>query len=232
MVVMTGTTGDFTDVMVVIPAFNEGAMIGQVVRAVRQSFPHVLVVDDGSTDDTAAVAREAGAHLAVHAINLGQGGALITGLKVAADLPSMRWIVTFDADGQHRVEDAAVMVKVARERDLDVVLGSRFTGGGTTNAGRLRRVVLKAATAYTRWSTGLPLTDTHNGLRVMSSEFAGRLTLKERGMGHASEILDQIADLSARWTEVPVAITYTDYSRSKGQSVSNAVNIMFDRLLG
>ncbi|MEI2717426.1 MAG: glycosyltransferase family 2 protein [Candidatus Nanopelagicales bacterium] len=227
---VAGDSLTFDDVLVVIPAWNEAPVIEQVVKSVLIEFPHVLVIDDGSSDGTAELAAAAGARTAVHALNLGQGGALATGLDVARQLPWVRWVVTFDADGQHLAGDAARMVDIARRDNLDVVLGTRFSGG-TTNAGRWRRMTLRAATAYTRWSTGLKVTDTHNGLRVLSREFAARLHLRERGMGHASEILDQIAEQSAQWVEVPVDITYTQYSVAKGQPISNAVTILFDRLM-
>lgn len=224
-------SGPLSDVLVIVPAFNEVSVIGRVVGALRAEFDKVLVVDDGSTDQTAEVARMAGSHVARHAINLGQGAALATGIRVATRLPAVNWIVTFDADGQHQVTDAVRLVEHARSGGYDVVLGTRF-GGGRPEMPTRKRWLLRAATAYTRWSTGLAVTDTHNGLRVFRRDFAARLNLKETGMGHASEILDRIAELSANWGELPVDIRYTEYSKANGQPMSNSVNIMFDRMLG
>lgn len=216
------------DVLVVVPAHNESGVIGPVVEDLAVQFPNVLVIDDGSADATGQVAAQAGAKVAYHLINLGQGGALITGFKVASALPRINWVVTFDADGQHRVEDAVAMLELARSDQLDVVLGTRF-GEGTSDASAVKRFVLRLATVYTRWSTGLSVTDTHNGLRVLSRQVAEGIVIRDRGMGHASDILDFIAHTNLNWQEHPVHIAYTDYSTAKGQSMFNALNIIFDR---
>ena len=214
------------DVAVVIPMYNEAAVIGGVVTAVRRWFPTVVCVDDGSADGSAEAAAAAGAIVVRHALNLGQGGALMTGLEMARTLP-VEYVVTFDADGQHRPEDAARMVQVARERGLDVVLGSRFLEDGPEIPAS-RRLLLRAAVAFTRITTGLPVTDTHNGLRVLSRGSVERLRITQSGMAHASEILHEIARLHLSYVEVPVSIDYTDYSMAKGQSNLNAVNVLHE----
>lgn len=221
--------GTNADVAVVIPALNEAAVIGEVVSGVREQLPLVIVVDDGSTDATTAVARTAGARVVRHRVNLGQGASLRTGIQAALRVPAVRWIVTFDADGQHQPGDAVALVQRARAGDVDVVLGTRF-GGAKVEAGPAKRLLLKAAVIYTRAETKLPLTDTHNGLRALSREFAEGLQIRERGMGHATEILDHVARSGSRWVEVPVHIRYTDYSKAKGQPMINSVNILFDSL--
>lgn len=218
------------DVAVVIPAYNEGEVIADTVRSLFPDFSLVIVVDDGSRDSTAARAAQAGARVVRHAVNLGQGGALQTGITAALMLPQVHYIVTFDADGQHRPEDAATMTQELRSGRYDVALGTRFAGT-KVEAGLAKRMLLKAAVIYTRRDTGLPLTDTHNGLRAMTREFAQGLTITESGMGHASEILNHVAESEARWVEVPVQIRYTEYSKAKGQPMINSVNIMFDRFL-
>lgn len=217
-----------SDVIVVVPAHNEAEVIGPLIARLISVFPNVLVVDDGSTDDTGSIASASGARVAQHLFNLGQGGALITGFKVAAALNHIRWVVTFDADGQHQVEDAAAMLDLGRREGLDIVLGTRF-GEGTSDATFTKRAMLRMATVYTRWSTGIDVTDTHNGLRVLRREVAQGIVIRDRGMGHASDILDYVASNNLKWCEQPVHIAYTEYSRSKGQSMFNALNIMFDR---
>lgn len=108
---------------VVIPMFNEATVIGDVVRAVRERFGRVVCVDDGSADESGASARAAGAEVVRHPVNLGQGAALETGLRRALGDPATDYVVTFDADGQHSVEDAAAMVAAAAELGVQVVLG-------------------------------------------------------------------------------------------------------------
>jgi glycosyltransferase involved in cell wall biosynthesis len=220
----------YDDVWVVVPLYNESSVIGDVVRGVRGTFEHVACVDDGSTDGSAAAASAAGAVVVRHPVNLGQGAALQTGFEYALSVPSMRWVVTFDADGQHQVSDVVAMLEMADADGLDVVFGSRFLDD-RTEAGFLKGLVLKTAVGYTNLTTGTRLTDAHNGLRVMSREVVSRLDITQNRMAHASELVHQIGQLDIRYGESPVHILYTDYSRSKGQSLWNAVNILADLIL-
>ncbi|WP_432495405.1 glycosyltransferase family 2 protein [Kineococcus gypseus] len=214
-----------------MPLYQEAAVVGGVVEELLGTFPLVVCVDDGSRDGSAAAARAAGAVVVRHAVNMGQGAALQTGLEYALRDPLTRSVVTFDADGQHRVADAAAMVDRLRSEDLDVVFGSRFLDD-RTELDRLRRVVLRLATFYTNRSTGVRLTDAHNGLRVLSREGAAALRITHNRMAHASEIVAQVGRGHLRWAEHPVQVLYTDYSRSKGQSLLNSVNILVETLLG
>lgn len=216
-----------TDAWLVVPLYQEGAVIGDVVRQARATFPHVVCVDDGSSDGSAARAEEAGAVVVRHPVNLGQGAALQTGIDWVLTRTDARYLVTFDADGQHQVSDAADMVRRAREEDLAVVFGSRFLDG-RTRPGLLKRVVLKLAVRITNRSTGLRLTDAHNGLRVIRRDAAAGVHLTQNRMAHASEIVLQLGRTGLPWREHPVHLLYTDYSKSKGQSLLNAVNILFE----
>ena len=220
----------YDDVWLVIPLYNEGSVIGDVVRQARAAFPNVVCVDDGSTDGSAAAAEAAGAVVVRHPVNLGQGAALQTGFEYALSVPSMRWVVTFDADGQHQVADVVAMLEMARADGLDVVFGSRFLDD-RTEAGFLKALVLKAAVGYTNLTTRTRLTDAHNGLRVMSRDVVSRVEITQNRMAHASELVHQIGHLGIRYGESPVHILYTDYSRSKGQSLWNAVNILVELIL-
>jgi polyprenyl-phospho-N-acetylgalactosaminyl synthase len=213
------------DIWLVIPLYNEGPVIGDVVRGARTVFPNVVCVDDGSTDDSVAQARTAGARVVEHPVNLGQGAALQTGFEFALRQPSMRWVVTFDADGQHQVADVEAMIAKARAENLDVVFGSRFLDD-RTSPGLLKKLVLRLAIGYTNLTTGTRLTDAHNGLRVLSRGVVERLDLAQNRMAHASELVAQIGDLDVRYGESPVHILYTDYSKAKGQSLWNSVNIL------
>ena len=218
------------EVWLVIPLFNEARVIGDVVRSAREVFPHVVCVDDGSSDDSAAQAAAAGAVVVRHPVNLGQGAALQTGFEYALSVPTMRWVVTFDADGQHQVSDVVEMLDKARAEDLQVVFGSRFLDR-RTEAGALKKVVLRLAVAYTNLTTRTRLTDAHNGLRVISRSVVERIDITQNRMAHASELVAQIGEMDIRYGESPVHILYTDYSRSKGQSVWNAVNILVELIL-
>jgi glycosyltransferase involved in cell wall biosynthesis len=214
---------------VVIPTYNEASVIADVVREVQTAFPHVLVVDDGSSDDSTARARAAGAFVVGHPINLGQGASLQTGFDFALRDPLMTEVVTFDADGQHQVADAVGMVERLRSENLDVVIGSRFLDDRTQMT-RLKRGTLRLAAFYTRLTTGMALTDAHNGLRVIRRGLLEKIDLRQNRMAHASELVDQIGGAKAAWAEYPTHIVYTEYSKAKGQSVLNSINILVELL--
>lgn len=212
---------------VVIPLYNEADVIAGVIAGLRKEFVNIICVDDGSVDGSARVAAEAGARLVQHPVNLGQGAALQTGIDFAVLHPECEYIVTFDADGQHRVEDAVAMLAAAREQDVAVVFGSRFLDD-RTRPGWMKKVVLKTAVWVTNMTTGMRLTDAHNGLRVIRRDAAERIELKQDRMAHATEIVLEIGRTRLPWVEYPVELLYTDYSKAKGQSVLNSVNILVD----
>lgn len=216
-------------VAVVIPAFDEGNRVGAVVAACRQRFPLVIVVDDGSADATSAVARAAGAEVVRHPINLGQGAALQTGIARALERGA-QWIVTLDADGQHDPADGERLVALARERGWDVCLGSRFLGG-TIGMPRARRVLLRLARAFQSLTTGLPLTDVHNGLRALSRRAAMSIELRQDRMAHASELVAAAGRLGLPLGEGPVTVRYTADTLAKGQGPLAALHIVVDLLL-
>ncbi|MGZ4607007.1 MAG: glycosyltransferase family 2 protein [Blastococcus sp.] len=213
------------DTWVVVPLYNEATVIADVVRGIREAFPQVVCVDDGSSDGSAVAARKGGAVVVQHPVNLGQGAALQTGIAYALRDPEMKYIVTFDADGQHQVSDAVAMIEKLRTGTADVVFGSRFLDS-RTKPGRAKRTLLRAAVVYTNLTTKMRLTDAHTGLRAMSRAVAERLDIRQNRMAHASEIVEQIGSGGFRYAEHPVHIIYTDYSRSKGQSMLNSVNIV------
>lgn len=209
--------------------YNEASVVGTVIKGLREVFPHVVCVDDGSTDGSQTVARDAGAVVVQHPVNLGQGAALQTGIAYALQDAELDCIVTFDADGQHRVVDAQAMVARILSGEAEIVLGSRFLDD-RTKLSFAKRIVLRTAAVQSRMATGMNLTDAHNGLRAFGPSVAAKINLRQNRMAHASELVHQIAELKPRWVEQPVEIIYTDYSKSKGQSLLNSVNILADLL--
>jgi polyprenyl-phospho-N-acetylgalactosaminyl synthase len=227
--ILWGIETRYHDVWVVIPAYNEATVIGDVIADVRSVFDHIVVVDDGSQDDTGPIALRAGAHVVRHPVNLGQGAAIQTGVEYARAQPGAQVFVTFDADGQHRVKDVVRMIDRLSADDVDIVIGTRFTEPAiTTKMPLLKRIVLRTAVFLSPRSRRLGLTDAHNGLRVFNKTVADGLNITMNGMSHATEFIALIAENRWRVTEEPVEILYTDYSKSKGQPLVNGVNIVFD----
>ncbi|MBL3681043.1 glycosyltransferase family 2 protein [Leucobacter aridicollis] len=217
------------DVWVVIPLFNEATVIASVINGLLPTFPNVVCIDDGSTDGSGVIAEVAGARLVSHPINLGQGAALQTGFEFALERDA-RFVVTFDADGQHRVEDAVAMVERARTEDVAIVFGSRFLDD-RTKPGVLKKIVLKTAVWVTNVTTRTKLTDAHNGLRVIREDALRQIKLRQDRMAHGTEIVVQLGRTGLPFVEQPVEVLYTDYSKAKGQSLLNSVNILVDLLI-
>jgi len=216
-------------VAIIIPVYNEAEVVAGVVNSILKHFRHVVCVNDGSKDASSEELNKTDAYVIEHPINMGQGAAIQTGIEFARQLP-VDCFVTFDADGQHRISDVQLMVTEMKTGEYDIVLGSRFLGS-TVGINSSKRMVLKLAIWFSRLTSGLALTDTHNGLRIFNKKVARGMQITQPDMTHASEILEIIADKKYRYKEVPVTIEYTEYSRRKGQSIINAVNIGFDTLL-
>jgi polyprenyl-phospho-N-acetylgalactosaminyl synthase len=221
---------EIRNVWIVVPAFNEAGVIGDVITDVRSVFTNVVCVDDGSEDGTGDIARRAGAHLVRHPVNLGQGAAIQTGVEYARRQPGAQVFATFDADGQHRVKDLVTMIERLDTDGVDVVIGTRF-GPGVSRPPLLKRVVLQTATRLSPRGRRLGLTDTNNGLRVFNKTVADGLDITMSGMSHATEFIMLIDENRWRVAEEPVEVLYTEYSQSKGQPLLNGVNIIFDGFL-
>jgi len=219
------------DVWVIVPTYNEASVVREVVAGIREFFPHVVGVDDGSSDGSAGELAAAGARVVRHPINMGAGAAIQTGVDFALRDPGAELFVMMDADGQHAVSDAVEMVEAMRTLEVDVLLGSRFLGKQASEMPASRRALLRTARVFERMTTGIPLTDAHQGLRVFRRSFAEVLDLHVADMAWASEFLARVSEHGARVAEHPVTVQYTAYSRAKGQRSINSVNIGVDVLL-
>lgn len=218
-------------VFVVIPAFNEDTVLCSTVDAVLAAGYSVVVVDDGSDVPARTLLEGLPVHCLRHEVNLGQGAALRTGCDFALS-QGARIVVHFDADGQHDPSLIAKLIAPVARGDADVALGSRFLmPADGVEVPAAKRLLLKGGIFVSWIFTGIWLTDSHNGLRALSRSAAMQVRLEENGFAHATEILDLIRRLRLRWTEIPVAIHYTEYSLAKGQSIFNSFNILIDLLL-
>lgn len=214
---------------IVVPAYNEAQVIADVLTELRSRGWNVIVVDDGSEDATSSVARRCGAVVARHVVNRGQGAAIQTGISFAIRAGA-DFVVTFDSDGQHSVDDLPRVLSPLVEGRAEIVLGSRFLGS-SSHVPKVRALLLKAGVLFTRTLSGMRVTDVHNGFRAFTRLAACQIEITLDRMAHASELLDQIAASGLRYVEVPVEIRYTSYSIQKGQRSIGALRILTQYLL-
>lgn len=215
----------------VIPSYNEGKVIRSTVMPLVESGYKVVVIDDCSTDDTKDALKGLPLFYLKHEINLGQGAAIQTGLAFCI-AQNAEYAVTFDADGQHNYLEIPDLLRPIAAGMADVTMGTRFLRKeDIAQVPASRKVILKGAIWVNGLFTGLWLTDAHNGFRAMNRMALSSIKLKENRMSHATEILSQIKNADLRYMEVPVKIIYTDYSKMKGQSSMNSINILIDLIL-
>ena len=174
------------------------------------------------------MAKDANAVVLRHIINRGQGASIKTGTAYAIK-HGYEAVVFFDADGQMKADEISLLLGKLDD-DHDVILGSRFLGR-TENMPLAKGITLKLALLFTRVTTGLKLSDVHNGFQAWKISAWKKVNLTQDRQAYASEILQEIADNHLKYIEVPVTIIYSDYSKAKGQSIWNAFNILWDLLI-
>jgi len=219
-------------VVAVVPALNEGSRVQDVVKAIRSHADGVVVVDDGSSDQTADEARVAGAVVLRHAINRGQGAALRTGTEAALALGA-DVVVHLDADGQHEPSMIRTLVAPIAAGEVDIVFGSRFLGVDPVGMPAVRRAYFGLARLFNRYVVGVRgrVTDPQSGARAMSRIAAQQIDFHQDRAAHCSEILRLVTHSDLRWTEVPVRVTYTAETLRKGQKFSEAFRILWHLII-
>ncbi len=229
----------------VVPAYNESSRIAQVLRESLAYLDNVIVVDDGSSDDTSKVAAGAcpeqgrGVDPRVivlkHPVNRNQGAALRTGTQ-AALMSGADVVVHLDADGQHDPKDLPILIKPILDGQADIVLGSRFMGIEATGMPILRRWVLKAGRWFNILALGISkkVTDPQSGLRAMTADAAKRINFHQDGKAHASEILRLVTRSGLRWMEVPAHVKYTEDTLTKvgTNRTTDAFSIAWNLFIG
>lgn len=213
---------DLENVFIIIPAYNEEKHIGQVITGLFEcGFKNVIVVDDASKDATIVKATQAGAFVLRHTINRGQGAALETGDEYARK-SSAEVVVHFDGDGQFNPDDIKAALNILKEKNVDVVLGSRFLDNRTHMPWFKKRIVFPVGKIINYILTGVYLTDVHNGFRVLSRKALEKIHITQDRMAHASEIIALIKKHKLVFKEIPVEVTYHEY----GQGVRGGFRIL------
>jgi len=217
-------------IFVIVPCYNEAAVIRHTIEKLLQKRYSVVVVDDASADHT----RDALAGLPVyylrHESNLGQGAAIRTGIELALE-KGAAYVVSFDADGQHHEDDIEKMIGSLESNDADIVFGSRFLTGAETNAPFLRRMILKTARFINYLASGILLSDANNGLRAMTRNAASKMKITENRSSHNAQIQNLVHRHGLKYIEYPVNISYSEYSRGKGVRNISSIRILYDLIL-
>jgi len=214
---------------IVVPAYNEASRLPSVLKRIAHlGYEHIVVVDDGSSDDTADVAAEHHVHVVRHTINLGVGAATQTGIQFALN-QGADYIVTIDGDHQHLPEDIEHLLTAIRESESDMVIGSRFMKedhGVPTS----RVIYNKIANALTLVITGVHVTDSQSGMKVISRKFAKACELNCNGFEFCVEMIRNAALTHHKVTEIPISVRYSKETMEKGQSLFNGFK-MIGRLI-
>lgn len=215
-------------IFIVIAAYNEGKSIAKVISGLKKAgYNNIVVVDDGSKDNTYEMIIKSGVHALHHIVNRGQGAALKTGIDYALD-NGADIIVTFDADGQHRVEDIPAMITPIIKKECDATIGSRFLT--KSKMPLMRRITLKIGVMIMWLFYGLKMTDAHNGFRALSRNAAKKIDITSDRMEHASQIIEEIHMKKIKYKEIPVTIKYTAYSMNKGHGGLRQACKVFGRM--
>jgi glycosyltransferase involved in cell wall biosynthesis len=226
---MSDATNNTDKITIIIPAYNESSAIGEVVSSISKTMAatkhvyEIVVVDDGSGDDTASVAERAGATVIRHILNTGSGGATATGLSYAYQSGSTI-AATMDADGQHDPGDVVNGINLMSKGGADLLIGSRLIDAAGMST--LKIIGNKGLSLITYLLFGINVTDSQSGLRIFSRNALHRLKWKTSGYEFCSEMLWRAKQSALIINEYPIKAIYSDYSRSKGQNNWNAFNIL------
>lgn len=219
-----------SSIFVIVPAYNEATVIRETVGGLLEKNYSVVVVDDSSSDDTKRALSGLSVFYIRHLANLGQGAALRTGIEYALQAGA-QYLVTFDADGQHDPVDIDRMLNLLQERKGGIVFGSRFIDGSSSNIPLPRRIILRFARFINYLVSGILLTDANNGLRIMTREAAIRMQITENRSTHSAQIQNLVKINDIVYSECPVNIYYSAYSKQKGIKNISSVRILYELIM-
>lgn len=219
----------FKNIYVLVPAFNEQKVIKDIINNLLKNFSNVIVINDGSNDKTLEIIKDLDIKILSHEINLGVGAAVQTGFDYVSNIPDAKAVITFDADGQHLVDDAVSMAKEISICEEGIIFGTRFPEH-SRNIPKVKRIVLKLIAKITDLVTGVTLSDAHNGLKAYKVSTIKDLKLQFSSYSYESELITQVAKKKIDYKEMSTDIKYTSYSIKKGQKLLNGLLIIEDLL--
>jgi polyprenyl-phospho-N-acetylgalactosaminyl synthase len=214
--------------MAVIPAYKEGSRIAAVVADASKYVSKVIVVDDGSPDATGENARKAGAFVVRHPDNSGAGAATMTGIEAARRLGATV-VVTLDADEQHDPQDIPALLQPVMAGEADIVFANRF--GQRNKIPFIRRVFNGIGNIVTLLATGMWVSDSQCGFKVLGPKALAEVDLKMSGFEFCTEIVREVSQNAWRMREIPIKVQYSEYTLAKGQSFADGVKTAFKILL-
>ncbi len=213
------------NIYIIVPAFNESKVLEKNLRSLKKYFDNILVIDDGSTDNTLEIVDRLGLASIHHPINLGQGAAIRSGFNFVKKLNDIYGVITFDADGQHSSADAKNFANEILKSDKDIIFGSRFINH-SSNVPFIKKFILKIATYLSNVILQMNLSDTHNGLKAFKIDSLSKINITVDRYAFETELLMQISKQKISYKELPTEIVYTPYSLRKGQSIRNGMIIL------
>ena len=216
-----------SNVHILIPVYNEESKISEVILELKQYFKNIVVVNDGSSDSTLDILNQLDVVVINHLLNLGQGAAISTGINFIKNLKHIDAFITFDADGQHSVEDAIAFAHEIITCNEGIIFGSRFLQH-KMNIPPLKRFALSVVTFMTNKITKMNLTDSHNGLKAYKLESIKDMQIDIDGFAFESEIISIVSKNNISYKEMPTNTIYTEYSKNKGQKLRNGLIVLED----
>ena len=220
----------FDNIYVLIPVFNEEKVIKEIILELKKSFKYIITVNDGSFDDSKKILENLNVILLNHPINLGQGAAIKTGLDYINRYTDADALITFDADGQHSIDDAINFAEEISKTEKDIIFGSRFIEDDS-NVPIFKKIILKTATLLTNILLSVKLTDTHNGLKAIKTKVLDKIEISIDSYAFETELILEVAKKKIKYMELPTSIQYSEYSKQKGQSILNSIRIFEDIIL-
>lgn len=217
----------FDNVYILIPIFNEEKKIKSVISELLPSFKNIVAVNDGSTDSTQEILESLDVVILRHSINLGAGAAISTGFRFIQNQKNAQAVVTFDADGQHSVEDAKAFAREILLCEEEVIFGSRFIKS-KSNIPTIKRIVLSVVVFFTNLLSKVNLSDAHNGLKAIKKTALKKIDINIDQYGYESQIINEVSRKGITYKEMPTNTIYTEYSKNKGQKLNNGLIILED----